>query len=269
MARQRQDLHYLVVDDFSTMRRIVKGLLNEVGCHKVDNDPADGNEALAKLRAQPYDFVITDINMPNKNGFELLKEMKADPALSHIPVMMVTAEARKEDIVLAAQCGAAGYIVKPFTTQMLAEKIDKIVTKMEGQPEPCISAPVSPPTTEQVNKRQVNKVVELINSPQTKVFNALGGQMGRGGIRCRSGHFIAEDEKVHYALMPDDQSRQGLASLAFAVAKTYPAAFNPQVATFGQRTALTFEMQPEASRVQPSEFRQRVRLPICFKAGGR
>jgi two-component system chemotaxis response regulator CheY len=123
------DLKFLVVDDFSTMRRILRGLLKEMGCNNVD-EAEDGVAALNLLRNQKFDFIVSDINMPNMNGFELLKAVKADEALKHIPVLMVTAEARKEDIVLAAQSGAAGYIVKPFTKATLEEKVLKIVQKM-------------------------------------------------------------------------------------------------------------------------------------------
>jgi two-component system, chemotaxis family, chemotaxis protein CheY len=124
-----KDLKYLVVDDFSTMRRIIRGLLNEMDCRN-STEAEDGVAALALLRAQKFDFVISDINMPNMNGFELLKSIKADDALKHLPVLMVTAEARKEDIVLAAQNGAAGYIVKPFTKATLEDKLTKIVQKI-------------------------------------------------------------------------------------------------------------------------------------------
>lgn len=125
------DLRFLVVDDFSTMRRIIRGLLKEIGCNNVD-EAEDGAVALNMLRNQRHDFVVSDINMPNMNGFELLKAIKADVTLKHVPVLMVTAEARKEDIVLAAQSGAAGYIVKPFTKATLEEKVLKIVQKMAG-----------------------------------------------------------------------------------------------------------------------------------------
>ena len=123
------DLKFLIVDDFSTMRRIIRGLLKEMGCHHVD-EAEDGAIALNMLRAQKFDFVVSDINMPNMNGFELLKAIKADDGLKHLPVLMVTAEARKEDIVLAAQSGAAGYIVKPFTKATLEEKVHKIMQKL-------------------------------------------------------------------------------------------------------------------------------------------
>jgi len=123
------DLKFLIVDDFSTMRRIVRGLLKEMGCNNAD-EAEDGAVALNMLRASKYEFVVSDINMPNMNGFELLKAVKADDNLKHIPVLMVTAEARKEDIVLAAQSGAAGYIVKPFTKATLEEKVQKILQKL-------------------------------------------------------------------------------------------------------------------------------------------
>ena len=123
------DLKFLIVDDFSTMRRIVRGLLKEMGCDKAE-EAEDGAVALAALKAQKFDFVVCDINMPNMNGFDFLKAVRADDSLKHIPVLMVTAEARKEDIVLAAQTGASGYIVKPFTKATLEEKVQKIVQKI-------------------------------------------------------------------------------------------------------------------------------------------
>ncbi|MBI5335995.1 MAG: chemotaxis response regulator CheY [Burkholderiales bacterium] len=123
------DMKFLIVDDFSTMRRIVRGLLKELGYNNAD-EAEDGQVALNMLKNGKFDFVVSDINMPNMNGFDLLKAMKADDALKHIPVLMVTAEARKEDIVLAAQTGAAGYIVKPFTKATLEEKVQKIMQKL-------------------------------------------------------------------------------------------------------------------------------------------
>lgn len=123
------DLKFLIVDDFSTMRRIVRGLLKEMGCNNAE-EAEDGAVALGMLKADKFDFVVSDINMPNMNGFDLLKAVKSDDALKHIPVLMVTAEARKEDIVLAAQSGAAGYIVKPFTKATLEEKVQKIMAKL-------------------------------------------------------------------------------------------------------------------------------------------
>jgi two-component system chemotaxis response regulator CheY len=123
------EMKFLIVDDFSTMRRIVRGLLKEMGCNNAD-EAEDGAVALQMLKNQRYDFVVSDINMPNMNGFDLLKAIKADEKLRHLPVLMVTAEARKEDIVLAAQSGAAGYIVKPFTKATLEEKLMKIMQKL-------------------------------------------------------------------------------------------------------------------------------------------
>ena len=123
------ELRFLVVDDFSTMRRIVRNLLKESGYTEAD-EAEDGVVALQKLRNSNFDFVVSDINMPNMNGFQLLMEIKKDEKLKHIPVLMVTAEARKEDIVMAAQQGAAGYIVKPFTKATLEDKVSLILTKM-------------------------------------------------------------------------------------------------------------------------------------------
>lgn len=123
------DLKFLIVDDFSTMRRIVRGLLKEIGYGNAE-EAEDGAVALNMLKAAKYDFVVSDINMPNMNGFELLAAIKKDESLKHLPVLMVTAEARKEDIVRAAQDGAAGYIVKPFTKATLEEKVQKIMQKL-------------------------------------------------------------------------------------------------------------------------------------------
>lgn len=123
------DLNFLIVDDFSTMRRIIRGLLKEMGCSNAD-EAEDGVVALEMLRSGKYDFVVSDINMPNMNGFELLKQIKADAQLKHLPVLMVTAEARKEDIVQAAQSGAAGYIVKPFSKATLEDKVQNILQKL-------------------------------------------------------------------------------------------------------------------------------------------
>ena len=123
------DLKFLIVDDFSTMRRIVRGLLKEMGCANAE-EAEDGAVALNMLKAQKFDFVVSDINMPNMNGFDLLSAIKKDDSLKHLPVLMVTAEARKEDIVRAAQDGAAGYIVKPFTKATLEDKVNKIMQKL-------------------------------------------------------------------------------------------------------------------------------------------
>jgi two-component system, chemotaxis family, chemotaxis protein CheY len=123
------ELRFLIVDDFSTMRRIVRNLLKEAGYADAE-EAEDGVAALNKLRNGRFDFVVSDINMPNMNGFELLTQIKADEKLKHLPVLMVTAEARKEDIVAAAQGGAAGYIVKPFTKATLEEKVAHILKKL-------------------------------------------------------------------------------------------------------------------------------------------
>ena len=124
-------LKFLVVDDFATMRRIVRGLLKEMGCLNVE-EAEDGTVALQMIRTNRYDFIVSDINMPNMNGFDLLRAIKADDSLKHIPVLMVTAEARKEDILLAAQSGAAGYVVKPFTKATLEDKVSKILQKLSA-----------------------------------------------------------------------------------------------------------------------------------------
>ena len=124
-------MKFLIVDDFSTMRRIVRGLLKEMG--HVDCDEAeDGAVALNKLRNGRFDFVVTDINMPNMNGFQLLEAVRSDPGLQGLPVLMVTAEARKEDIVKAAQLRASGYIVKPFSKAVLEEKVSKIMGQVKA-----------------------------------------------------------------------------------------------------------------------------------------
>jgi two-component system chemotaxis response regulator CheY len=123
------DARFLIVDDFSTMRRIVRNLLKEIGFNNAE-EAEDGQVALNMLKAAKFDFVVSDINMPNMNGFELLKQIRSDDALKGIPVLMVTAEAKKEDIVAAAQGGASGYIVKPFTKATLEEKVQKILQKV-------------------------------------------------------------------------------------------------------------------------------------------
>jgi two-component system chemotaxis response regulator CheY len=122
-------MKFLVVDDFSTMRRIVRGLLKELGFVNVD-EAEDGVAALAKLKSDAYDFVVSDWNMPNMTGIDLLKAIRADAALAHLPVLMVTAEAKKENIIEAAKAGASGYVVKPFTSATLDEKLNKIFKTM-------------------------------------------------------------------------------------------------------------------------------------------
>jgi two-component system chemotaxis response regulator CheY len=125
-----KDLKFLVVDDFSTMRRIVRNLLKELGFTNVE-EAEDGIVALQKLRAGGFDFVVSDWNMPNMTGIELLKALRADPGLKHLPLLMVTAEAKKENIIEAAHAGASGYIVKPFTAATLDEKLNKIFQTMQ------------------------------------------------------------------------------------------------------------------------------------------
>lgn len=120
---------FLVVDDFSTMRRIVRNLLKELGYTNVD-EAEDGAVALQKLNSAPFDFVVTDWNMPNMDGLTLLQTIRQTPHLKHLPVLMVTAEAKKENIIAAAQAGASGYIVKPFTAATLSEKMTKIFEKL-------------------------------------------------------------------------------------------------------------------------------------------
>jgi two-component system chemotaxis response regulator CheY len=124
-----KSMKILVVDDFPTMRRIVRNLLKELGYANVD-EAEDGVAGLAKLRSGSFDFVISDWNMPNLDGLEMLKQIRGDTALAHLPVLMVTAEAKKENIIAAAQAGANGYVVKPFTAGTLDEKLTKIVDKM-------------------------------------------------------------------------------------------------------------------------------------------
>ena len=123
-------MKFLVVDDFSTMRRIVRNLLKELGYSNVD-EAEDGAMALTKLKNEQFDFVISDWNMPVMNGLDMLKSIRADATLAKLPVLMVTAEAKKENIIAAAQAGANGYVVKPFTAATLDEKLNKIFEKLE------------------------------------------------------------------------------------------------------------------------------------------
>jgi len=121
-----KNLKFLVVDDFSTMRRIVRNLLKELGYTNVE-EAEDGAIALQKLKhGGDFGFVISDWNMPNMDGLTLLKSIRADDGLKSLPVLMVTAEAKKENIIAAAQAGASGYVVKPFTATTLDEKIGKV-----------------------------------------------------------------------------------------------------------------------------------------------
>jgi two-component system chemotaxis response regulator CheY len=124
-----KNLRFLVVDDFATMRRIVRNLLKDLGFVNVE-EAEDGQDALTRLRESTFDFVITDWNMPNMDGLELLSEIRKDTVLGKLPVLMVTAEAKKENIIAAAQAGASGYVVKPFTAATLEEKLGKIFEKL-------------------------------------------------------------------------------------------------------------------------------------------
>jgi two-component system chemotaxis response regulator CheY len=122
-------MRILIVDDFSTMRRIVKNLLNDLG-YSNTAEADDGHTALAALRAAPFDFVVTDWNMPGMTGIELLRAIRADDKLKTLPGLMVTAEAKREQIIEAAQNGVNGYIIKPFTAQTLEEKLGKIFERL-------------------------------------------------------------------------------------------------------------------------------------------
>ena len=119
-------MKFLVVDDFSTMRRIVKNLLHDLGYPHV-TEADDGRTALPVLQAGGIDFLITDWNMPGMPGLELIKAVRADAKLAKMPVLMLTAEAKREQIIEAAQAGVNGYIIKPFTAEILKEKLDKIL----------------------------------------------------------------------------------------------------------------------------------------------
>lgn len=124
-----KNMKILVVDDFSTMRRIVKNLLRDLGFTNVD-EADDGKTALPKLQSGKFDFLITDWNMPGMSGLDLLKQVRQDPNLKKLPVLMVTAEAKKEQIIAAAQAGVNGYVVKPFTANALKEKIEKVFGRL-------------------------------------------------------------------------------------------------------------------------------------------
>ncbi len=126
-----KDMKILIVDDFSTMRRIVKNLLKDLGFNNTQ-EADDGQTALPMLQQGDFDFLVTDWNMPGMQGIDLLKNVRADPDLKDLPVLMVTAEAKRDQIVEAAQAGVNGYIVKPFTAGTLKEKIDKIFERIEG-----------------------------------------------------------------------------------------------------------------------------------------
>jgi len=119
------NMKIMVVDDMSTMRRIVKNILKQIGFSNVD-EAENGQEALDKLKADTFGFIVSDWNMPVMTGIDMLRAIRADEALKHIPVLMVTAEAKKENIVEAVQAGVSNYIVKPFTAESLQEKMAKI-----------------------------------------------------------------------------------------------------------------------------------------------
>jgi two-component system chemotaxis response regulator CheY len=126
-----KDMKILIVDDFSTMRRIIKNLLRDLGfINTFEAD--DGSTALPMLQSGNFDFLVTDWNMPGMTGIELLKAVRADDRLKGMPILMVTAEAKRDQIVEAAQAGVNGYVVKPFTAAVLKEKIEKIFERVEG-----------------------------------------------------------------------------------------------------------------------------------------
>lgn len=126
-----KNMQILVVDDFSTMRRIVKNVLRELGFSNI-KEAEDGKAALQVLRSSRIDFIVTDWNMPVMDGLTLLKSVRADPGLKTIPVLMVTAEAKREQIIEAAQSGVNGYVVKPFTAQTLKEKMEKVFERINA-----------------------------------------------------------------------------------------------------------------------------------------
>jgi len=127
----KKDIKILVVDDFSTMRRIIKNLLRDLGFQNI-TEADDGKTALPILKQGGIEFLVTDWNMPEMTGIELIGEVRKDPNLAHIPILMVTAEAKREQIIAAAQAGVNGYVVKPFTATVLKEKIEKIFDRLEG-----------------------------------------------------------------------------------------------------------------------------------------
>lgn len=124
-----KNMKILIVDDFSTMRRIIKNLLRDLGFSNT-SEADDGNTALPMLKKGGFDFLITDWNMPGMTGIELLRAVRADAELAALPVLMVTAEAKREQIITAAQAGVNGYIVKPFTANTLKEKIERIFERV-------------------------------------------------------------------------------------------------------------------------------------------
>ncbi len=126
-----KDMKILIVDDFSTMRRIIKNLLRDLGFSNT-SEADDGNTALPMLKSGGFDFLVSDWNMPGMQGIDLLKAVRSDPELSALPVLLVTAESKKEQIIEAAQAGVNGYIVKPFNASTLKEKIEKIFERIDA-----------------------------------------------------------------------------------------------------------------------------------------
>ena len=122
-------MRFLVVDDFSTMRRIVKNILKQLGYENIE-EAEDGAQAYSKLKSGSFEFVVSDWNMPNMDGLELLKKIRSDDQLKHLPVLMVTAEAEKDKVITAIQAGVSNYVVKPFTAEVLKEKMDRIFEKL-------------------------------------------------------------------------------------------------------------------------------------------
>lgn len=127
MALPPPDTKFLIVDDMATMRRIIRSLLEQLGYKNID-EAEDGREALNKLKAGKYDFVITDWNMPNMTGLELVQEIRKEEKLKHLPILMVTAEAKKENVLMAIKAGVNNYVVKPFTAETLKDRIEKVWT---------------------------------------------------------------------------------------------------------------------------------------------
>ncbi|MEO5357080.1 MAG: chemotaxis response regulator CheY [Nitrospirae bacterium YQR-1] len=125
-----KNMRILVVDDFSTMRRIIKNILKQLGYEKIE-EAEDGEQAFTKLKNGDFDFLITDWNMPNVTGLELLKRVRADAKLKALPVLLVTAEAEKEQVIEAVKAGVNNYVIKPFTSDVLKEKLDKIFEKLK------------------------------------------------------------------------------------------------------------------------------------------
>ena len=125
-----KDINILIVDDFSTMRRIIRNLLRDLGFNNT-SEADDGKTALPMLKSGRFDFLVTDWSMPGMDGLTLLRTVRADEELSQMPVLMVTAEAKREQIVIAAEAGANGYVVKPFTAATLKDKIEKIFKQVE------------------------------------------------------------------------------------------------------------------------------------------